>query len=176
MLRLGYCWLRSVAIVAIVLLLWFSLEPWALRLVPLVFLCAETLLTMLAATRDGGNLAGPLAAVWFACEIRRRHGLYDLSDWDVAGTFLMGLLLILQRRQALGWRGAFAVHTWLAAKPKSADRYTRYEVIGWNLRYGGSAVSISDSRAPDAECALHFPQHQPLHDPARPCSAPELPA
>jgi hypothetical protein len=88
---------------------WFSLEPWALRLVPLIFLCAETLLTMWAATRDGGNLAGPLAAVWFACEIRRRHGLYDLSDWDIAGTFLVGLLLVLQRRRPLGWRDAFAL-------------------------------------------------------------------
>lgn len=24
-----------------------------------------------------------------------------------------------------GWRGAFAVHTWLAAKPKNTDRYNR---------------------------------------------------
>lgn len=49
------------------------------------------------------------------------------------------------------WRGAFAVHTWLAAKPAGADGYTRYEVIGWNVRRGGSAVSISAARAPDAE-------------------------
>jgi hypothetical protein len=53
--------------------------------------------------------------------------------------------------RTFSWRGAFAVHTWLAAKPKGAERYTRYEVIGWNLRYGGSAVSISDSGVPDAE-------------------------
>jgi len=53
--------------------------------------------------------------------------------------------------RAFGWRGAFAVHTWLAAKPAGADRYTRYEVIGWNLRGGGSAVSVSDLRAPDAQ-------------------------
>src|SRR4051812_17755685 len=53
--------------------------------------------------------------------------------------------------RTFSWRGAFAVHTWLAAKAKGADRYTRYEVIGWNLRFGSSAVSISDSRAPDAE-------------------------
>jgi hypothetical protein len=53
--------------------------------------------------------------------------------------------------RAFNWRGAFAVHTWLAAKPVGADRYTRYEVIGWNLFRGGSAVSISDFRAPDAE-------------------------
>ena len=53
--------------------------------------------------------------------------------------------------RTFGWRGAFAVHTWLAAKPAGADRYVRYEVIGWNLYGGRSAVSVSDSRAPDAE-------------------------
>lgn len=53
--------------------------------------------------------------------------------------------------RAFGWRGAFAVHTWLAAKPAGAKRYTRYEVIGWYARAGRSAVSVSDMRAPDAE-------------------------
>jgi hypothetical protein len=53
--------------------------------------------------------------------------------------------------RAFGWRGAFAVHTWLAAKPAGAQRYTRYEVIGWYARSGGSAVSVSEGRAPDAE-------------------------
>jgi hypothetical protein len=53
--------------------------------------------------------------------------------------------------RTFGWRGAFAVHTWLAAKPAGADRYTRYEVIGWYARTGRSSVSVSDQRAPDAE-------------------------
>jgi hypothetical protein len=53
--------------------------------------------------------------------------------------------------RTFGWRGAFAVHCWLAAKPANARRYTRYEVIGWFARDGGSSVSITDSRAPDAE-------------------------
>jgi hypothetical protein len=53
--------------------------------------------------------------------------------------------------RTFGWRGAFAVHTWLAAKPAGSDRYVRYEVIGWNLRTGSTAVSVSDGRAPDAE-------------------------
>ena len=53
--------------------------------------------------------------------------------------------------RTFGWRGAFAVHTWLAAKPSGADRYTRYEVIGWRALGGGSALSISDYGAPDAE-------------------------
>ena len=53
--------------------------------------------------------------------------------------------------RAFGWRGAFGVHTWLAAKPRDAERYTRYEVIGWLARAGQPVVSISSARAPDAE-------------------------
>ena len=53
--------------------------------------------------------------------------------------------------RTFGWRGAFAVHTWLAAKPAGAKQYTRYEVIGWYARAGRSAVSVSHQRAPDAE-------------------------
>src|SRR5512134_3953254 len=53
--------------------------------------------------------------------------------------------------RTFGWRGAFAVHTWLAAKPQGGDRYTRYEVIGWYARTGRSTVSVSSQRAPDAE-------------------------
>ena len=53
--------------------------------------------------------------------------------------------------RTFGWRGAFAVHMWLAAKSANADHYTRYEVIGWYARSGGSAVSIGDRLAADAE-------------------------
>jgi len=53
--------------------------------------------------------------------------------------------------RTFGWRGAFAVHTWLAAKPTGASGYTRYEVIGWYARAGRSVISISGNRAPDAE-------------------------
>jgi hypothetical protein len=53
--------------------------------------------------------------------------------------------------RTFGWRGAFAVHTWLAAKPVDADHYTRYEVIGWYARSGRSAVSVTQSRTPDTE-------------------------
>ncbi|MBK6336618.1 MAG: DUF3750 domain-containing protein [Betaproteobacteria bacterium] len=52
--------------------------------------------------------------------------------------------------RTFGWRGAFAVHTWLAAKPAGADEYARYEVIGWYARSGRSAVSVKDG-LPDTE-------------------------
>lgn len=53
--------------------------------------------------------------------------------------------------RTFGWRGAFAVHTWLVAKPSGAERYTRYEVIGWYARRGASAVAVGQRDAPDAE-------------------------
>lgn len=43
---------------------------------------------------------------------------------------------------AWGWRGWFAIHTWIASKPANADSYTVYEVIGWRQRQGLSVVRI----------------------------------
>lgn len=43
---------------------------------------------------------------------------------------------------AWGWRGWFAIHTWIAAKPANAESYTVYEVIGWRLRRGLSVLRI----------------------------------
>lgn len=39
-----------------------------------------------------------------------------------------------------GWRGNFAIHTWISMKRESADSYDRYEVIGWRARHGGNAL------------------------------------
>lgn len=50
--------------------------------------------------------------------------------------------------KAFRWRGAFAVHTWIAAKPQRADHYTRFEVFGFNVARGRSAVRIQ-SGIPD---------------------------
>jgi hypothetical protein len=50
--------------------------------------------------------------------------------------------------RAVRWRGIFAVHTWVVVKPANADRYTRYEVIGWGVERGIPAVRI-DRMGPD---------------------------
>lgn len=99
-------------------------------------------------------LCGPLLAIAFG---RATLG----GDWRTATHRSAGLapdpathdaaIVQVYASRAFGWRGAFSDHTWLAAKPQGADRYTRYEVIGWYARAGGSSVSISDRRAPDAE-------------------------
>lgn len=44
--------------------------------------------------------------------------------------------------RAFRWRGAFAVHTWIATKPQGADHYTRFEVIGFSVARGSKAVRV----------------------------------
>jgi hypothetical protein len=41
-----------------------------------------------------------------------------------------------------GWRGWFAIHTWIATKPTDAESYTVYEVIGWRQHRGLPAMRI----------------------------------
>ena len=43
---------------------------------------------------------------------------------------------------AWGWRGWFAIHTWIAAKHTGEPSYTVYEVIGWRQRRGLPVVRI----------------------------------
>jgi hypothetical protein len=45
--------------------------------------------------------------------------------------------------RAVGWRGVFAVHTWIAVKRAHAPAYTRYEVIGWRVDRGQQAVRVN---------------------------------
>ena len=99
-------------------------------------------------------VAGPLLNLAFG-----RVSLH--GDWRTASQRPAGLapdaashreaIVQVYASRAFGWRGAFADHTWLAVKPEGADRYTRYEVIGWYGGGGRSVVSVSDQRAPDAE-------------------------
>jgi len=66
-----------------------------------------------------------------------------------------------------GWRGWFAVHTWIAAKRSDEDFYTVYDVIGWRrfrdepvmkvardipdrYWYGEKPEVLKDYRGPDA--------------------------
>jgi hypothetical protein len=49
--------------------------------------------------------------------------------------------------RTVGWRGLFAVHTWVSVKPRDADAYTRYEVIGWGVDRGAPALRVNRSGA-----------------------------
>ena len=47
-----------------------------------------------------------------------------------------------------GFRGKFAIHTWVATKPRGAADYQIYQVIGWRLKRSGSVLSISERENP----------------------------
>lgn len=50
--------------------------------------------------------------------------------------------------RTLGWRGAFAIHTWIATKRANASTYTIHHVIGWRFYRGGSPV-VTQRGKPD---------------------------
>ena len=43
---------------------------------------------------------------------------------------------------AWGWRGWFAIHTWIAAKRSGEDHYIVYDVVGWRQGHGQSVVQV----------------------------------
>ena len=79
------------------------------------------------------------------------------QDWRTASREPVGLapdpavtsdaVVQVYGARTVGWRGVFGVHTWVAVKPEGADAYTVYEVVGWRLRWNGSAVVVSQRHA-----------------------------
>jgi hypothetical protein len=49
--------------------------------------------------------------------------------------------------RAVGWRGYFGVHTWIATKPAKADAFTVFEVSGYRLRRAGTSVVVHQRAA-----------------------------
>jgi hypothetical protein len=49
---------------------------------------------------------------------------------------------------AWGWRGWFAIHTWIAAKRTGELSYTVYDVVGWRSRHGQPVLRVVQD-APD---------------------------
>jgi len=73
-------------------------------------------------------------------------------DWRTASRESAGIapdpvvtreaVLQIYGAQTWGWRGWFAIHTWIAAKPTNAGEYKVYEVIGWRQHRGLPVVRI----------------------------------
>jgi len=80
------------------------------------------------------------------------------SDWRSANREPLGIapdpattpeaVIQVYGARTYGWRGAFAVHTWISAKRRNADHFVTYEVIGWYHWRGAPAV-VSRTSAPD---------------------------
>lgn len=84
-------------------------------------------------------------------------GRSSMADWRSASRASAGIapdpavhkeaIVQVYAARAFSWRGAFGVHTWIAAKPANGNAYTVYEVMGWRLRYSGDALVISNRPA-----------------------------
>ncbi len=81
------------------------------------------------------------------------------TDWRTADRSSAGIapdpsahpaaLVQVYAARAFRWRGALAVHTWIATKREEAARYTVHQVMGWRVRYGGGSAIVSTLDAPD---------------------------
>lgn len=79
-------------------------------------------------------------------------GCFSGKDWRTASRESAGIapdplktseaVLQVYGASTWGWRGWFAVHTWIAAKHTGETAYTVYEVIGWRLNRGLPVVRI----------------------------------
>jgi len=101
--------------------------------------------------------------VWFSAYLVLASGYLAFSeqlsarDWRTASREPEGLapdpattpeaVIQVYAARAVGWRGYFGVHTWIAAKPSNADAFTVYEVIGYRLRRTGSSVVVHERAA-----------------------------
>ncbi len=111
--------------------------------------------------------AAILVAATLAALIVAVIGRVTAQDWRTASHEPVGLapdpaavhdaIVQVYAARTWGWRGNFGVHTWFAVKPAGAKAYTVYEVIGWKLRWSGSAVSVSE-RSPDARWYGNVPE------------------
>lgn len=74
------------------------------------------------------------------------------KDWRTASRESAGIapnpagtkeaVLQVYGARAWGWRGWFAIHTWIAAKRTGESFYTVYDVVGWRLKRGRSVLEI----------------------------------
>ncbi|WP_068546504.1 DUF3750 domain-containing protein [Thalassotalea crassostreae] len=81
------------------------------------------------------------------------------NDWRTASREPAGIASIpsednraiieVYAADAFSWRGWFAVHPWVAIKDKGADEYTVYEVVGWQVKRGLSAIREFNTETPD---------------------------
>lgn len=97
-------------------------------------------------------LLGPLAVLAFGDLDLQTHwsaaSLESSHQSPLPGEYPDALVQVYGAR-AYNWRGAFGIHTWIATKRQGADHYSVYQVVGWNLYRGRSAVSVNRRGPPD---------------------------
>ena len=97
-------------------------------------------------------VAGPLLRIVFdstALAQDWRTASTDPIGWAPAPSAYQPAVVQVYAARTVRWRGSFGDHTWIAAKAPGASTYTRYEVIGFYVRRGRSAISMTDVTNPD---------------------------
>jgi hypothetical protein len=96
--------------------------------------------------------AGPLLLIAFDAEAQDwRYASQNAVGWAPDPAAYQPAVFQAYAAPAVRWRGKFGDHTWIAVKKPGAATYTRYEVIGFNLRRNRSAVTESETTTPDRE-------------------------
>lgn len=96
-----------------------------------------------------------LASVVQVHQARLEH--WSRARWDSAGLAPAPAehpeaLVQVYAARTWGWKGAFSVHSWIAFKRADAASYDRYDVVGWGVGQGASAVR-RNLRPPDGRWA-----------------------
>lgn len=94
-------------------------------------------------------------AAWWQLQDHPRS--WAEADWSSSGVLqpafdVAGPVVHVLAGRTGRWKGIFAHHTWIVVKPEQAQRYTRYEVVGW-----GRALRV-DAHAPDGRWYGDTPQ------------------
>jgi hypothetical protein len=105
-------------------------------------------------------LLPPLVSAGFVLSARAEH--WSRARWDSTGSAPdprahPEAVVQIYAARTWGWKGAVAVHSWIAFKPEGAAAYDRYEVVGWGVSHGAPAVR-RNLRPPDARWAGSDPE------------------
>lgn len=92
---------------------------------------------------SGLILAPLLLAAWLHGAQASQH--WSRMRWDPTGlapdpASHPEAMVQVYAARALGWKGAVAVHSWIALKRPDADSWERFDVVGWGVGQGRSAV------------------------------------
>lgn len=93
-------------------------------------------------------LASAACSAFGRVAVRWRDARRDSSGQAPDPATTRDAIVQVYAARAVGWRGVFALHTWIAVKHADAATWRRYEVMGWGVDHGAPALRV-DRGGPD---------------------------